>query len=257
MVFRSYKSLTLYNINMKTTRIYLLITIIAVMLSSCGVWEHHIIPSKDVSTLEYSISDYSGIDASHAFRVYVTFSDSEESIEIEANDNLHEYIEVKKENNTLVIGIRRGISISRSPKLNAFIKTRNLSYFAGSGATKFQLANTVVAPGTSIYLSGSSSFTGDVETNEIVAKLSGSSSMNISGSSEKIDAELSGASSIRDYNMNTNILKVELSGASSAFLTVDQQIDVRASGASKLQYKGSASIIHQDLSGSSSVKKVY
>lgn len=234
-----------------------MITLLFMALSSCDVWEHNVIPSSDVSTRDYTLSNYKGIEASHAFKVFVTFSDNEESIEIEANDNLHEYIEVRVENNALVIGIRPGINISRSPKLNAFITTKDLSYYSGSGATKFQLNNTTAISNVSIYLSGASSFSGVVETEELNVDLSGSSSINISGLADKIEADLSGASTIRDYNMHTGIFKVELSGASSAYLTIDEQIDVRASGASKLHYKGGANIIHQDLSGASSVKKVY
>jgi hypothetical protein len=64
-------------------------------------------PSGAITTRNEAFEDYDMIEASHAFQVYVNFSDTEESIEIEANDNLHQYIEVKKINNVLHIGLKR------------------------------------------------------------------------------------------------------------------------------------------------------
>ncbi|MDZ7608461.1 MAG: DUF2807 domain-containing protein [Cyclobacteriaceae bacterium] len=126
---------------MKTTNYYLLATVIAVVLSSCDIWEHNVIPSSNVTSEDFTISDYESINASHAFDVIITFSNDDESIEIEANENLHQYIEVKKENNTLSIGLRNDIRVTGSPTLKAYVTTKSISNFYGSGASKFQLNN--------------------------------------------------------------------------------------------------------------------
>ena len=241
---------------MKTTASYLLSGLVALVFSSCDVWEHHVIPSSSVSSRDFTYSDYNSLDLSHAFTAYVTFSNDEESIEIEANDNLHQYIEVKRENNTLSIGIRNDIQVTGSPTLKAYITTKHISNFYGSGASRFQLSDPVQSSDATIFLSGASSFAGTLDVTELRADLSGASTANLSGTAGKLVAEASGASSIRDYDFSTNILKADLSGASSAFLSVNQQIDVKATGASSLHYKGAASIIRQELSGSSSVSKV-
>jgi len=241
---------------MKTTAYYLLIAAIALVFSSCDVWEHRVIPSSTVSTRDFTYSDYNSIDVSHAFTAYITFSDDEESIEIEANDNLHQYIEVKKENNTLSIGFQNGIQVTGSPTLKAHITTKHISNFYGSGASKFQLSDVVETENSNIYLSGASTFSGELNVANLYSDLSGASTAQLSGTAEKLDTDLSGASSIRDYNFTAGTLRADLSGASSAFLSVDQQINVKATGASSLHYKGHAVIVNQDLSGSSSVSKV-
>ena len=50
-------------------------------------------------------------------------------------------------------------------------------------------------------------------------------------------------------------LFIDLSGASDAYLTVTELIDIKASGASSLKYKGDALIDHKDLSGASEIIK--
>jgi hypothetical protein len=242
---------------MKTTAFHLLTAAIVLVFSSCDIWEHRVIPTSRVTSMDFTITDYETISASHAFKVYLTFSDTEESIEIEANENLHQYIEVKKENNTLSIGIRNDIHVTGSPTLKAHITTKHVSNFYGSGASKFQLTDAVESANASIRLSGASTFSGALDVSELYAELSGASSANLSGFARETEAEASGASSIRDYDFSTKILKADLSGASSAHLYVEDQIDVIASGASSLHYKGDAVIVNQDISGSSKISKEY
>lgn len=241
---------------MKTKLFVLLLAGMNLMLFSCDMNDNHVIPSNKVTTQQFTISDYDMIDASSAFTVYLTFSDTEESIEIEANDNLHQHIEVKKVNNVLEVGFENNFHVTGSATLNAYIKTKNISGYMASGASRFIVEDPIMANEVSIYLSGASTFTGEVESNNLFADLSGASIMNINGKVNSVDLEASGASVVRDYGLGINKLKADLSGASNAQLTIMEEIDIIASGASVLNYKGSAVIARQDLSGASEIKKV-
>ena len=225
-------------------------------LFTCEIYESDVRPSGKITTVEATFSDYDAIDASSAFTVYLSFSDTDETIEIEANENLHEYIEVKKENGTLVIGVANNVRIRGKSTLNAYITTKSISSFSASGASRFVIEDVVDQDRAHIYLYGVSSFNGALDVDLLFADISGASVMNITGSCNDFEFEASGASVLRDYTFSTNTIKAELSGASHAALTVDQEIDVEASGASILRYRGDAVITNQDLSGASSVKKM-
>lgn len=239
---------------MKTQLFSFIVISFGLFLYSCDVYDNDVVPNNKVTTMQATYSDYDMIDASSAFTVYVTFSDVEESIEIEANENLHKYIEVKKENDVLKIGLERNVSIHGSATLNAYITTRNVSGYAASGASRFIVENTIEAEDINIYLSGASRFTGQVAASNLYTDISGASVMDVDGFSNIFEAEASGASVIRDYGFETNSLIADLSGASSMYVSVEDEIKVEASGASSLHFKGSAVITHQDISGASSVK---
>jgi len=243
---------------MRTSNVITLILLsFSLFLFSCNVFDEHVRPSGDVTTRNESFENYNAINTSHAFQVYVNFSDTEEIIEIEANDNLHQHIEVKLVNNTLEIGLRDNISIRGSATLKAYITTRHVSSFSGSGASRFINQSPIEAENVNIHLSGASNFSGDIQTSELIVDLSGASVMNISGISNEFDIEASGASVCRDFGFETNYLKADISGASGLYLTINDEIDVEASGASNLHYKGNAVISHQDMSGASTIKKIY
>ncbi len=241
---------------MKTNKFLLVLASFNLLLFSCDEFHDDVIPSGKITSGYATYSDYDMIDASNAFTVYVSFSDVEESIEIEANENLHQYIEVKKSNNRLEIGIEPNVHIRGSATLNAYITTKNISRFEASGASRFIVEDVIDNDDAYVYLSGASSFTGELMTDQIYADLSGASVMNVIGSANHFDVEVSGASVLRDYDFETKNLKADLSGASNMYVTVVDEIDVEASGASSLFYKGSAVITHQDISGASSVKKM-
>jgi hypothetical protein len=59
-----------------------------------------------------------------------------------------------------------------------------------------------------------------------------------------------------NYDFNTDYLNINLTGASHASLTVTKKLDVSASGASVLRYKGPGIVNSQNLSGGSQLMKI-
>jgi hypothetical protein len=71
---------------------------------------------------------------------------------------------------------------------------------------------------------------------------------------ENIDVELSGTSNLDGFEANSTEVFLELSGASRAEVSASKTLSVKASGASKVFYKGEPKIT-EDLSGGSKVSK--
>lgn len=86
-------------------------------------------------------------------------------------------------------------------------------------------------------------------------EVSGASTILMVGNTADIDLKLSGASSFENTGFTSDIAKVVLSGASSAKLVVNRELDYNLSGASRLLYSGNAVISKEEKSGGSSVEK--
>ena len=65
--------------------------------------DDYVTPSGEITTVNHSVGGFSELDISDAFNVYVTFSENEESVQVEANANLHPYIEVSKNGDRLIV----------------------------------------------------------------------------------------------------------------------------------------------------------
>ena len=212
-----------------------------------------IIPSENVITQEYTFSEYENIETESAFTIYLNFSDTEESIVVESNENLFQYIEVTKSSDNLKIGFRENISIKGSATLKAYITTKNIKGFSASGASRFIVDDAIETDDVTVFLSGASQFAGELSVESLKADMSGASLMDLEGETVSCDITASGASSVGNFDFSTGYLKVNFSGASSASLTVTGEMDVSASGASTIRYKGDATINSQNLSGGSQI----
>ncbi|TMM57412.1 DUF2807 domain-containing protein [Maribacter algarum] len=239
---------------MKTKSIVIILFLGLGLLTSC---DHDTIRASDeVSSLDYSIPEYSTVKVSNAFNTRVTFSDTEESIRIEANENLHDRIIVQREGSSLVIRLKKFTSVRGNATLNAYIVTKDISKFDISEASKLILENLWDTEDGRIELSGASNFTGEIATKHLNLDMSGASSLDLYGNSVSLDADLSGSSDIRDFDLSVKDLKIEMSGASEAYLSISESIDIRASGASSLKFKGDAKITYKRLSGASEIVKI-
>ncbi len=238
---------------MKTLKTLIALMWALPLMVSC---DHHAIrASGEVTSLNYSIPNYSTLKVSSAFNAYVTFSDTEESIRIEANENLHKRIVVKRDGNSLVIKLKTLTHVRGNATLNAYITTKNISEFDMAGASHLTLDSKWLVQDGKVELTGASEFTGEVSAQRLEFDMRGASNANIYGNVDELYADLSGASNIMDYDLLVERLNIEMSGASEGFLSVNESIDIEARGASTLNYKGDAVITNKELAGSSEIRK--
>ena len=236
---------------MKKIIIYISSFIIIVSQFSCSV--DTIRPSDEVNTISYSFSDYNALEVSNNFNAFVTFSNTEEKIEIEVNDNLQEHVIVKMIDGKLSVRLRNLINIRGEEVLNLYITTKNISSFKVSGDSNITLENLLSAPNVNIESTGDSNFYGQVAISNLNIIAKGDSKIDIYGNVDALDAIIQGDSKLDDHDLIIKNLRIRLSGDSTGNVYVSQSIDVNASGDSFLYYKGDAQIIHQQLTGGSGV----
>ena len=238
-----------------TTKITIMLIGLSTLFISCDNF-HDNAPSANVTTQERFVQDYTGIQVEDAFLVDIEYSATEEAIIIEANDNLHQFIEVEKVNGMLKIKLRDRIHIRGKATFKAHIITKNyLDFFSAAGASRLILINPQVSNDVNIRLSGASFLTGEIMANSITAYLDGASNAPIQGSANTLTVNASGASQMGSFEMITGDARLRLSGASNVSSQINNSIDLVASGASVLLYKGTPQINNLDLSGASQIVK--
>lgn len=239
---------------MKTTTKLAAIIIGLTFMFACST-DDKVFPSSTITTDVRIVDDYDGIDVSTAFTVDVEFSDTEELIEIEANKNLQQYIIVEKRNGKLIIKLENNTNIhGGNMVLKAHIITKNpISSVAVSGASHMTFVNTLEADVVYFKLTGASTIDGSIASNLLDAELEGASNLTLKGMTNQLNGRLSGASLLNNFDLNVNDVDLNLSGASNTSITAKNKIDLKASGASVLRYKGNAIEEDIELSGASQI----
>lgn len=242
---------------MKTTTYLSALLVLFALFTSCNKDENSVTPSSQVTTTTLEMGEINSLDVSDAFSVFVTLADQETPVTIEASSNLHPYIRIENYNGLLRIELDDHINISKgNAVLNVYVTARTMENIEASGASYVELVNPLYGDALDIELSGASLLRATVHTGELNGDLSGASALQIQGSTVNFRIDASGSSTMEDFNFLASHLDAHLDGACQISLSVQDALEVTASGSSIVRYKGDAVITKQNLSGSSGIVKV-
>jgi len=219
-----------------------------------------------------TVDPYQRVSVHHSIKLDVVHGDSN-TLVIEADENIVEYLNVYTESGCLHLGIQPDVIIKRG-RIHAKATAKGLKSIRGTGATEISLAPKVVDPlQFDVKITGACDFTGSIVSEEVVfqssgaanckvhtdsksfnLKLSGASEFRGTGQVESFDLKASGASSIKGKELMTNSAFINLSGASSVKLKVLKYAEVTASGGSDIVLLGQPTIGKQSVGSASSFK---
>lgn len=229
--------------------------LLAVAVAACN--NTKIDPSSNITIQDRTIEDYSGIEISTVFEVDVTISDTEEKIEIEANENLHAYIDVVKDGNDLKIKVKDNTNITGKATLKAHITTGNpLEKITVSDASSLTMTNELETKEILLAVADASYLNAKVTATSALLRLEGASRIDLTGNCADMNLYIYDACELSGFEMSVDNVVAEMAGASAASLTVNETIDLTAQDASVFRYKGEAVITEIDLKDASEIIKI-
>lgn len=205
-----------------------------------------------------SVKGYHGIEVSSAIDLYLSQGDQETVAVSAADIKWRDRIRTVVENGILKISLENKgwIWTSGGKKMKAYISFTTLDKLVASGASDVYVDGAITGDNLYINLSGASDFKGAVKVNELKINQSGASDVHITGTVAGLTTIMSsGASDVKGYELATANCTAHISGASDVRITVNKELNVHASGASSVYYKGDAVIREMHSSGASSVSK--
>lgn len=194
------------------------------------------------------IGSFNQLELSGLGRIYVEFG-SEESLRIEAEENLIDLIETDTFGKRLEIGFDDRYSIEPTEDITFYLTVVSLESVSISGLGNIFLPE-IETDSFKIYISGA----GDVNIDELIADrleahLSGLGDVDIfDGEVRFQEVLISGSGTYSSRGMLSSEAEVLVSGLGSATITVEDYLDARISGAGDINYYGSPNI-DVDISG--------
>lgn len=259
------KILCLYTTNQsKTTimRLSILILLSTFIVSSLNAqWEDNYIKlSENITTETKSITGFDKIEVSEDFEVFIKFSDAGEKVEIEANENLHELIQVRRVGSTLKIDTKsystRGYGKYGGTKerLIAYITAKQLTEIKADEDVVLELKDKYRGEKLTVILDEDCTLSGHIRVENLVVELDEDSVLEIEGKATNMKVDAHEDSMINGPDFVVGDLKIELSEDSEAKLTVNGDINLEATEDSYFHYRGSGEFTRKRLRGDSEVK---
>ena len=200
---------------------------------------------------------FHSVDVSGAISVYVKQDSVQQTVRVEADENLQDLIDIHEENGTLYISPKDNFNLDPSSKsIKVFVTAPHFRNLDVSGASNIYSENRLTSSETlDIELTGASEAKLDVKAPRINAEMTGASTVTLSGETKDLNIGGAGASGVNGFDLKTENTTLDISGACSAEIFASVKLDVQATGASEVKYKGSPSVT-QDITGASSIRKV-
>jgi len=250
--------------------ILLATTSLLTIFTGCRGTTQAIIGSGNLITQGMDSTDFTKLEISHVFQAKITKADSF-FVGITVDDNLLEYVVVRKSGNTLRIYLKGGYAYIGTtkmveitmPKLDKLslsgasqgtvseFRSSDRLEFEASGASSLNIDN-LKAGDTGFEISGGSHVSGGIEISKGSFKVSGASSIDLEGYAGDMSVETSGASGVNLANFSASNATVRISEASVVTVNTSGTIDGNISGASRLTYLGNPALTIE-MSGDSIV----
>ncbi|WP_298497033.1 DUF2807 domain-containing protein [uncultured Algibacter sp.] len=247
--------------------------------------------NRNVTIQQTNIESFHTIDLDEDFEIEVIY-DKEPYVQIETDENLHEYIEFEVVDSVLTFN--KGIKITSKKKLkikvtyddvlkhivttdnaeilslstmdleNGSLKTRGSSKaaltiksnnFNFDSDDKSKVKLNLTSENSIITMSGNSKLEALINTSELNAKLYQRADANLEGSSKTTKLDLDNNTEFNGKNFTINICDVVCSISSDAYLEVIEAITIDASGASSIYLYQNPKIVINTLSDTSKLQK--
>jgi len=234
------------------TLIVILLSLFA--LTSCD--KEFIAPTGNTISTNQAIQSIDGLEVSGPFEVHINFSDTNHNLTFDGDEQYIDKVIVEEKGNTLKIRLAKNIVLKNDASIKVYLTSKEITKYAGTGEAVFLIEDELESKEIDLFLTGESAFTATIMTEELSIASTGESTIAITGTANTTDVSLTGAAKFKDFDFECKDLNIQLSGESQASVTIQERLNVVATGESVLNYKGSPNEINKVVTGAAKVRKV-
>jgi hypothetical protein len=235
-----------------TTTLFILLALIALILTMSGCISERIEGNRDVITQERPSQPFSEVTSSGSFKVKVIPSDVTR-IEVKGESNVLPYLSTFSNGTTLTIKFNDGCYIHEHYPVEVFVYTPVLqaARLSGSGIIE---CGSFSSEFINLTISGSGNIKGNFVTENLDATLSGSGSMDLAGIARSGVFTVSGSGNINAQDLIQEQCSANISGSGNMSISVNKTLDASISGSGSIYYIGNP-VITSHITGSGNLVK--
>lgn len=200
------------------------------------------------------VRDFSRVRLAGFGRLHIERGDTE-SLRIEAEDNLLQYITTEIKDGELDIRWQKNIlAVNRKP-INFYLTVKALDTITLDGA------GDVEAPGMraetfTVNANGAGNFDlSDLDVDALVVTLSGAGNMTLAGETTTQTVKINGIGSYQARELWSTTAEVEINAAGSATVRVSDKLDATINGAGSINYYGNPTV-SQRVAGVGKISRI-
>lgn len=223
-----------------------ILTVFCMNLSNAQKWNE----DNSAASEERNVSDFTAISVGGGIDVYITQGGSYEC-KVVADDRVIDKLVTDVRGNTLKIYFDK--KVRRVKKAEVHLTVKNLKEISASGGSDVESKGELKFTDLKINASGGSDTELDLYCQNLTVSISGGADVDLEGRAMSLDLSASGGSDFDAYDFEVKEAVVSASGGSDSNIHVTESLQVNASGASDVNYKGNPTKTKLKSSGASDI----
>lgn len=195
---------------------------------------------------------FTGLRVSSGIDVYLKQSGNE-SIEVEADENLHEYIQTEIRDG--VLNVYTEANIREAEMKRVYVSMKEISSLKTSSAGDIIGETPLKTEKLELSASSAGDIKIEVNAKEIEANISSSGDVTLTGEADILNASLSSAGDLNAYGLEVREADVSASSAGDADINVSDRLRARSSSAGDINYRGNPKYVDGHSSSAGGVHK--
>ncbi len=203
------------------------------------------------------MGSFHGIDISGPFKVYFSVG-SRHTVAVSASsEDARDRIQVRKSDGILKVELETSYKnwIPGNTSYKLYISAPSLETIKASGAVDFFVTDVLKAEDLKIQFTGASDFLGKLDCRDLDVHFTGASDIELTGTVDELKAVVTGASKLKASTLKVRNADIRVTGASNSTISVSNNLQAVASGASHIYYYGNPAHVDVSSTGASKVKK--
>ena len=239
--------------NSKNFAKILLFTLITFSSVSC-IFADRVKGNGKVVTEERTVKSFDEVSASAGINVVIT-QDEKEFLEVEADENLLEYIITEVNGTTLKIHWKQGTNVRSFKKVLVHVTCKELTQVRASSGADIYSKGTIKTGKMTISSSSAADIKLSLEAEVISCNASSGADVELKGKTDKLMVSASSGADIEATEIAANIVDAKASSGADISVIALKEINASASSGGDITYFGDPQVKNVKSSSGGSVKQ--
>lgn len=207
---------------------------------------------SNVLKKDFPVSSFTKIEIGGPFNVYIRQGTTEQ-VYVEADERVMNKVKVKNQGDTLIVDVD-DFSMNIK-KLSVFITLMKVDYMKIYNTGNIEGKGIIKTDKLTIDYSRTGNMSLELDCQKLILQAGGTGNIDISGTAVHADIQRSGIGNLSAERLNTDYLKVNVTGVGNTSVFANKEISINASGVGNLNYSGNAIIKEYKVTGVGNVSK--
>jgi hypothetical protein len=238
---------------MKNLKCFLVIILtLGIIACADGQIRRTVYGNNQVVKKERDAGNFSGLRVSSGIDVYLKQT-GDESIVVEADENLHEYILTEIRDG--ILNVYTEANIREAEMKRVYVTMKDINSLKTTSAGDIIGETPVKTEKLELSASSAGDIKLEVYAKVIEANISSSGDVTLTGEVDILDASLSSAGDLNAFGLDVREAEVSASSAGDADISVSERLRARASSAGDINYRGNPKYIDAHSSSAGGIHR--